>query len=387
MHWRGEWETGYLSPRTVLIVAREMQMGKWQTLFTLLKHKGLRYTYNRVHYHVFWEMRNPLITRLLHWLQPYPTCIEVEVTTRCNLQCIICEHTFWNEPSKDMTLEQFKGIIDQFPGLKWIGLTGIGESFLNRDFMAMLRYVKSKDIVVELYDTFYFIDEKITDELIDMEVDRILISLDAATKETYEKIRVNSDFDRVTSNLKRLYQVKYDRKKLFPSMAFHFIINKLNWSEIPAYIDYVKSIVGDQKTFIQYTRMLHRYKHVEHLFTEVPDEIVRETEEKAKSQNISVGFNRDVLTRKPSITCCMEWTMPFIFVTGHVIPCCVGNEAGQREFQKETSLGNIFEQPFREIWNGEKYRNLRKQIRQGKVPPPCVTCSLYDLHPEREGGA
>ena len=66
--------------------------------------------------------------------------MEIEVTTRCNLKCIICEHTYWDEPNRDMSFEQFKGIVDQFPKLKWIGLTGIGESFINKDFMKMLRY-------------------------------------------------------------------------------------------------------------------------------------------------------------------------------------------------------------------------------------------------------
>jgi len=71
--------------------------------------------------------------------------------------------------------------------------------------------------------------------------------------------------------------------------------------------------------------------------------------------------------------------MPFIFVTGHVIPCCAGNEAGRRDFQKETSLGNVFIQSFKEIWKGKKYKALRKMIREGKVPPPCVDCSLYEV--------
>ncbi len=69
--------------------------------------------------------------------------------------------------------------------------------------------------------------------------------------------------------------------------------------------------------------------------------------------------------------------MPFIFVTGHVIPCCAENEANAREFQKKTSMGNVFKQSFREIWYGEKYRSLRKMLREGKVPPPCVNCPIY----------
>jgi MoaA/NifB/PqqE/SkfB family radical SAM enzyme len=358
-----------------------MKSSKFKTLLFLLRTKGLRYAFNRVHYHLFWELKNPLVTRLLQWLEPYPSYIEVEVTTRCNLKCIMCEHTYWSEPPKDMTLEEFKGIIDQFPNLKWIGLTGIGESFMNKDFLKMLEYVKSKDIIVELYDTFYFIDEETAAKLLEYGVDRILISLDAATKETYEKIRVNSDFDRVTSNLVNLFKMKKEKGAYFPKMAFHYIVNRHNLAEIPLYLDYIKSIVQDDRVFIQFTRMLHTFKEVEDLYTEIPDELVATTRAKAQAMNITVEFNKDTLLKKPDIKECTEFIMPFIFVTGHVIPCCAGNEACQREFQHETALGNIFESRFREIWKGPRYKAFRKLIREGKIPRACNNCCIYNVHP------
>jgi radical SAM protein with 4Fe4S-binding SPASM domain len=313
---------------------------------------------------------------LLYNFIPYPKYIEVEVTTRCNLKCIICERTYWNEPNRDMSFEEFKGIIEQFPDLKWIGLTGIGESFINKDFMKMLRFIKSKHIIIELYDTFYFIDEKTANELIDLNIDRILISLDAATKETYEKIRIGSNFDRVTKNLKNFFRLKMEKKAIFPEIDFHFIINKYNLHEIILYIELVHSI-AKENAGIQFSRMLHTFKEVEDLFVEIPAEIINAAEEKAKKSGIKLMWNLNVPQTKPPLNECIEWTMPFIFVTGHVIPCCSGNESGHRDFQKETALGNIFEQSFKEIWHGEKYQTLRKMLSQGKVPPQCRNCCIY----------
>jgi MoaA/NifB/PqqE/SkfB family radical SAM enzyme len=290
----------------------------------------------------------------------------------------MCEHTYWQEPNRDMSFEEFKSIIDQFPKLKWIGLTGIGESFVNKDFMKMLRYVKEKNIFVELYDTFYFIDEETAKELIEMGIDKIFISLDAATKETYEKIRIGSNFERVINNLKNFFQFKKEKKIYFPQIAFHYIVNKLNLQEIPQYIEQVYSLTQGEKTSIQFSRMLHEFKEAKGLFVEIPEEIIQKTDQKAKELGIKVVWSADVPQSKPPITKCAEWTMPFIFVTGHVIPCCAGNEAGHRQFQKETAMGNIFEKPFKEIWKGEKYKNLRRQLRQGKVPLPCQNCCLYE---------
>jgi radical SAM protein with 4Fe4S-binding SPASM domain len=277
-----------------------------------------------------------------------------------------------------MTFEEFKKIIDQFPGLKWIGLTGIGESFLNKDFLKMLRYVKSKGIYVEIYDNFYLIDEKTAKELVELSVDKIFISLDAATKEIYEKIRVGSDFERVTNNMRNLIRLKKESGKPFPELAFHCIINKLNIHEIPRYIELAFSISQGEQTVVQITRLLHKFKEIGDLFVEIPEDAVSAAEEKAKDLGVKLIWNRDVPGIKPPVSCCTAWLMPFIFATGHVIPCCTGNEAGRRDFQKETALGNIFEQNFRDIWKGEKYKNLRRMLSQNKVPLPCRDCSAFE---------
>jgi MoaA/NifB/PqqE/SkfB family radical SAM enzyme len=354
---------------------------KFRRLIFMLRKKGFRYTYNKIHFIIFWQWirKHPTLIKLLNWLAPYPSYIEIEVTTRCNLKCIMCEHTYWNEPNRDMSFEEFKRIVDQFPRLKWIGLTGIGESFLNKDFMKMLKYVKSRDIIVELYDSFFFIDKKTAEELIDMGIDIIFVSLDAATKETYEKIRVGSDFERVINNVKTFFQLKKEKNAQYPKIAFHYIVNKMNLQEIPQYIELVHSLTNGENVTIQFTRMLHKFKEVNDLFVEIPKEIMQLTEEKAEEMGINVIWNADVPQVKPPINRCIEWTMPFIFVTGHVIPCCSGNEAGHREFQKETALGNVFEQSFKEIWRGKKYKALREAIRRGEAPLPCKNCCLYDV--------
>lgn len=350
---------------------------KFKRLVFLLKHKGIRYAYNYVHLHILFGTKNPFLIRLLYWLSPYPPYLEIEVTTRCNLKCIICEHTYWSEPCRDMSFEEFRGILDQFPRLKWIGLTGIGESFMNKDFLKMLRYVKSKNVYIELYDNFYFINKETAKELIDLGIDKIFISLDAATKEIYEKIRVGSNFDLVVTNLKDFFRLKKEMKAHFPEIAFHFIVNKFNINEISQYLDLVRSITKGENEDVQVTRMLHNFKEVKDLFTEISTEMIKKINEKAKKMNIKLSWSADVPQCKPPINECTEWIMPFIFVSGHVISCCAGNEAGQRNFQKETALGNVFETPFKEIWLGEKYKNLRRMLYQGKIPPSCKNCCLY----------
>lgn len=345
----------------------------------LSKKKGIKYAYNRAYFSLLYQTKNPILIKLLHLLKPYPAWIEIETTTRCGLKCQMCEHTYWNEPNRDMSFEEFKKIVDQFPKLKWIGLTGIGESFLNKDFMKMLEHVKSKNIFVELYDNLFCTNEKILKRLVELEIDKLFISTVGATKETYEKIMVNSNFEKALKDTRTLFELKRQMGAYFPEIAFHYIVMKPNVHEMVPFLELVHSF-GEQVIEIKFTRMLHKFKEVEHLFVEVPKSMVEKVKRKGKELNLNVEWNADVPQTKSPMTKCTEWTMPFIFVTGHVIPCCAGNEANQREFQKKHALGNVFEKPFKEIWYGEKYEDLRKSLRGGKPRPFCKRdCPLYQI--------
>lgn len=343
----------------------------------LLKTKGLAYSLNYIHFKLFYYTENPFLAKLLHWLDPYPPYIEIETTTACNLRCLICEHTYWQEKNINMSYDQFKSILDQFPGLKWIGLTGIGESFLNKDFMRILELVKSRNIYVEMFDTFYFIDDKTAERLVDLQVDKMIPSIDGATAETYNQIRVGSDFDKITKNVKALIDCKKRKRAHFPELDFHFIINKLNVHEIPKYVDYVYGLTGGEAQIL-FTRLLHNFPQIEELYCDqIPQELVDEANRRAKKYGMRIKWNINLNLCKPPTSLCTAWVMPFVFVTGEVICCCATNEGNVRDLQKKYSFGNVFQKPFKEIWRSPPYRNFRKALYKGKVPVQCRNCCNY----------
>ncbi|OPZ92835.1 MAG: pyrroloquinoline quinone biosynthesis protein PqqE [candidate division TA06 bacterium ADurb.Bin417] len=350
--------------------------------------KDLRYVLNIYLFDFLWNSTAGrwLVRKSGGRFPRYPVFLEIEVTTRCNLKCLICEHTYWKEPSRDMSLAQFRSIVDQFRPLCWIGLTGIGESFINPAFLRMLEYVKRRKVFVELYDTFYFIDRATAARLIDLKVDKMFVSLDAATRETYERIRCGSDFERVVRNIRTMMELKRERKASRPEISFHFIANRLNYLEIPDYVDLIASLCGNTPVRVQFTRMLHQFQETADLFIEIPPEIIAEAGRRARGTSITLIWNEDVPAVKPPISRCTAWTMPFIFVTGEVISCCASNEANARDFQKAHGFGNIFEKSFREIWDSGKYRDFRKRVLGGRVPAACVDCPIFAVKPARRGG-
>ena len=59
---------------------------------------------------------------------------------------------------------------------------------------------------------------------------------------------------------------------------------------------------------------------------------------------------------------------------GDVFPCCRGPES--------LRMGNIKDEPFEEIWNGEKFQSFRKKMFEGKYPAVCASCYVLVGNPE-----
>lgn len=89
---------------------------------------------------------------------------------------------------KTSVFNDFKYILGKFPFLESILLCGLGEPFLNKDFIKMIRYLKEREIGTCFNTNFTLVSEKIARELINSECDLLIASIDGATKQTYEKI-------------------------------------------------------------------------------------------------------------------------------------------------------------------------------------------------------
>lgn len=314
----------------------------------------------------------------------YPQVVEIEITTRCNKKCLICEHTYWKEANIDLSFEEFKKIISNFPKLKWVNLTGEGDAFLNKDYLKMIEYLKKRGIFVALVDSFDLIDGKISEKLVRIGVDTIYISFDAATKETYEKIKIGCNFEKTLNNIKTMLKIKKDYKSPIPEIYFRYIVNKLNVHEMPQFVELVydlgKNLLGPGSR-IEFTGLLY-FPEVEHLFLpQIPESIKKETIKKAKKLKINISFVHPVHPKNlQPMHYCFAWQEPYIMIGGYVLPCCAVLMSNRREFLRKYAFGNIFEKSFREIWYSKRYSEFRKMVvnKRQKVPILCVGCRAFN---------
>ncbi len=321
------------------------------------------------------------------FLAPFPRFIEVEVSTLCNKKCIICEHTWWGEDSRVLTFNDFKALVDQFP-LRWINLTGEGDAFLNKDYIKMIKYLKDKGTSVYLVDSFDLINKEISLELIKLGVDGIYISIDGATKETYEKIKVGCNFDNVVNNIRNFLEIKNKFSSPIPEICFRFVVNKLNVHEMSDFVKLIRSI-GAKKQWGDTSRIhfvgLLNYPEVSSLYLEkIPINYIEETLSIVRDDNetLPVIFAHTESYKNPSMNKCLAWMEPYFALVpdNMVLPCCAVLMSNSRKFLQEYSFGNYTKESLKLIWNHDYYKWFRNTVTKHDAPVPalCKGCRAYN---------
>ncbi|MEM7816467.1 MAG: SPASM domain-containing protein, partial [Candidatus Aenigmatarchaeota archaeon] len=211
------------------------------------------------------------------------------------------------------------------------------------------------------------------------------ISLDATTKEVYEKIRLGCDFERVLNNIRNFIELKKRKKSFLPEISFRYIIMKQNLYQVPDFLDLVNSF-GSRKLLGEGGRVDFvgnlEFPEVRDLSVyEIPKEIIDKVVEKSKRYSLNTFLSHTEKKRNPSINQCICWLEPYIIMGGYVLPCCNILMSNKRSILREHSFGNIFKQTMRDIWNSQRYRRFQETINKpkAKVPFLCTLCRAYDF--------
>jgi putative metalloenzyme radical SAM/SPASM domain maturase len=173
-------------------------------------------------------------------MEDLPRKLNIEVTTRCNLNCDMCMRKVFKEEPGDMSLETFKALLPVFPNLESANVIGIGEPLLNENILEMIRLGKHSlpsDGRFSLTTNATLIDDRMATKLVQSGLDDIVISVDGATPSTFNEIRKDALFDDVFRNIERLNKAKEQLNSKSPRIGFEFVAMKSNIEELPQLVD------------------------------------------------------------------------------------------------------------------------------------------------------
>src|SRR5215510_636848 len=165
-----------------------------------------------------------------------PISISFEPTTSCNLRCPECPSGLrsFTRPTGMLSSSLFKSVIDQLaPTLSYLTFYFQGEPFLHPDFLEMVRYASEKGIYTATSTNAHFFKDETSKATIESSLDRLIISIDGTSQDTYQSYRVGGSLEKVIEGTRNILKWKKELNLKTPRVIFQFLVVRQNEQQIP----------------------------------------------------------------------------------------------------------------------------------------------------------
>jgi MoaA/NifB/PqqE/SkfB family radical SAM enzyme len=294
--------------------------------------------------------------------RPQPKALYLEPFFGCNYRCLFCIHgggrQIRSAQLDPLAFERLKPLIEQ---ISHVHMTGLGEPFLNPHLPDYLSYFRENGKSYYINTNGSLLEDTHID-LMTTSPSELSVSLDAGDRETYEKVRCGGSWDRVVSRVKRVSQVKADRKSPYPLLYLTFHINALNLMSLKRVPELARDLgVGAVK--FRWTMLPEAYRaHSIFRDQDKVNEVVHGVCKQLSDSGIHV--RSEAAFRKHARGCWHFGEMTFVCANGAVAACC----------NRWITIGNIHDNRFEDIWNGTPRRRIALGIINGSLEPACANC-------------
>jgi radical SAM protein with 4Fe4S-binding SPASM domain len=281
--------------------------------------------------------------------------MAIEITKECNLKCVHCYLSAGDGAEDELTTEEIKDLLRSAKELGAVSVSiGGGEPLMRPDYLDIIKYALSLDLLVALGTNGTLVDEKIAESLSKLPI-KVQISLDGARKETHDRIRGDGSFDSAVRGIDNLIE-----KGMGKDIVIAFTPMSLNVSDVPELIDFA---LGRGIQVIQFPPLSPsgrararldelRLSDDERLwFWDFISEKAKEV--KGELDLLAECFSMDINNHGNPYRCSIGSQLR-IAPDGDVYPCqCF-------HFGSEYCIGNVKRQHLGEIVNGQKLEEIVK---------------------------
>ncbi len=311
---------------------------------------------------------------------PLPLVVQIEPTSRCNLKCLGCAHRHRTGNLTDIPFQRVKALLDELRGCTTeIIFSGIGEPLLNPQLVELLAYAKrSPAFHTTIASNFMLMKRKAVEELYPV-VDKVICSIDAADKETFEAVRPGANFDTVRENLQRFLDcdARSGGKKY---VSISTLIVDRNAGEIYKIYQLIKDWhISRFHVALCYTA--DQYEHKPETISRFIHDTQRIRSQRPPFLFTTIGGKYCAsldASCQPDGSCTLPWRYAYVSSRLHVLPCCLALQSSDSTAHEvDYSVGNLEQSTFTEIWKGAKYHSFREQLAAGQFPPLCQHCYTF----------
>jgi radical SAM protein with 4Fe4S-binding SPASM domain len=292
----------------------------------------------------------------------YPYVLQIEPTNRCNLSCEICPvaRKILNRKSRDMTFSEFKSIIDDMQDYLLLAvLWDWGEPFMNPELPKMIAYATEKDIRTITSTNAHFLNDSAFNEaILKAGLSTLIIAMDSLEQTTYTRFRKKGHLETVQRGLDNLIAVKH-RIGSDTKIHIRMVVTRHNEHEIGKMRRFAKKIGADWFSVKTLNDNLDPHARPEDIEPRNPH---------YRRYIYKPGSWERIRSDR---SCEYIWNIANINTNGDVVGCCYDYDASMK-------MGNVFERPFTQIWNGPEFTEFRKTVLNDRSAfPKCVACGVH----------
>lgn len=275
-----------------------------------------------------------------------PQVIYLETVNQCNARCVMCPHKHMLRPKGIMSQQLFEVAIQS---ISQVNLNEIslfmhkeGEPLLDPNIIERIKYAKKKLVGLKelgINTNAMLLTPELSEGLLSSGLDTIYFSVDGASPETYNKIRINLDYNTVETNLRYFFALKRQRGNRI-RVIMQMLTNNENHYEVAAF----KEKWQDEQCEF-YIKQMHCYLDGEHS-----------------------SFVQNEKTKQLHV-CQDPFKVMVIYVSGDIGICCW-------DYDNEHKIGNINDDTLLGLFNNSHFNYLReKQLKKEcENIIPCNRC-------------
>lgn len=291
----------------------------------------------------------------------YPVSVSFEPTTSCNLRCPECPSGLraFTRPTGMLQKNFFKQTIDELHRhLSYLVFYFQGEPFLNPEFLDMVQYAAAKKIYTATSTNAHYLTDAVARRTVESGLDRLIISIDGTTQETYQQYRVGGRLDKVLTGARNVVRWKKELRSKTPFIIFQFLVVRHNEHQIEEVQKLAKEM-GVDAVWLK-TAQVYDYEND-------PNNLIPQQEKYSRYKKGSDG--RRKLKAATNKGCWRLWHDPVITWDGAVVPCCFDKDAQHR-------LGDLKQQSFAQLWQSKEYKTFRSAVNSSRSNVDiCTNCS------------
>jgi len=274
-----------------------------------------------------------------------PVAAGIELTNHCNLKCPEC-------PSGSGAMTRGKGFMDPVlyrkimtemePYLLWLNLYFQGEPMMHPEFFSILSVRAGCRKTVSTNG--HFLTPENADRLAASDLSKLIVPLDGMDGPVYSAYRAGGDFEKVIEGIQNVAEAKRKHRSSM-DLEIQFLVSRKNEHQITA----ARKFSSEMKASL-------RLKSMQIISRDDIGEWLPAQERFRRYRQVRGTY--EIRSSLPG-RCARLWFNPVVTWEGKVVPCCFDKNA-------EHVMGDLNEESFRKIWNGQKFNTFRKKLISGR---------------------